>query len=174
MPDKNVTRTPDLLDRNFTAPAPNQRWLTHSTPDPARPSAGRLPPKRSASSHSCFNNPALQRPIESGQFTSVASAETLTLEGIAASIGSIGDACDNALVESTIGPFKNEAIRTNSPSRGGPLRRLDDVEWITMDRVDWYNQRRLPSRLGNAPPEEFESTYYAGLNMSPQPAMTSA
>jgi putative transposase len=73
------------------------------------------------------------------QRTSIHFAETLALEGIAASIGSIGDAYDNALAESTIGLFKNEAIRDHSPFRVGPLRTLDDVEWVTMAWVDWYN-----------------------------------
>lgn len=78
----------------------------------------------------------------------MACADTLVLEGIAASIGSIGDAYDSALAESTIGLFKNEAIRDDSPFRTGPLRRLEHVEWVTMAWVDWYSQHRLHSRLG--------------------------
>jgi hypothetical protein len=56
----------------------------------------------------------------------------LELEGVAASIGSISDAYDYALAESTIGLFKNEAIPNDSAFRNGPLRGLDDVEWATM------------------------------------------
>ncbi|MBF6303225.1 IS3 family transposase, partial [Nocardia amamiensis] len=52
----------------------------------------------------------MRRPIEPGQYTSIRFAETLAAEGIAASIGSIGDAYDNALAESTIGLFKTEAV----------------------------------------------------------------
>ena len=55
------------------------------------------------------------------QYTSIAFAEMLVLEGIAASIGSIGDAYDNALAETTIGLFKTEAIRRGSPFQTGPL-----------------------------------------------------
>ena len=98
------------------------------------------------------------------QYTSIHFAETLALEGVAASIGSIGDAYDNALAESTIGLFKNEAIRDDSPFRATPLRTLDDVEWVTIAWVDWYNTRRLHSTLGDRPPEEFEASYYADLN----------
>ena len=58
----------------------------------------------------------------------MAFAETLAMEGITASIGSIGDAYDNALAESTIGLFKNEAVRDGSPFRTGALRTIDDVE----------------------------------------------
>jgi transposase InsO family protein len=113
----------------------------------------------------------LHPPVESCQYTSIAFAETLVLEGIAASIGSVGDACDNALAETTIGLFKTEAISTSSPFRSGPLRTLDDVEYATMEWVDWYNNRRLHSGLDYVPPEEYESTYYAHLRAS-QPAMS--
>lgn len=104
----------------------------------------------------------------------MAFAETLAVEGIAASIGSIGDAYDNALAESTIGLFKNEAIRDGSPFRTGPLRTIDDVEWVTAGWVDWYNNRRLHSTLGNIPPEEYESAYYAGLTTPSHPVLAPA
>jgi putative transposase len=64
------------------------------------------------------------------------------LEGIATSIGSVGDAYDNALAETTIGLFKTEAIRRGSPFQTGPLRIIDDVEYATMEWVDWFNNRR--------------------------------
>ena len=108
------------------------------------------------------------------QYTSIHFAETLQLEGIAASIGSIGDAYDNALAESTIGLFKNEAIRDDSPFRNGPLKTLDEVEWVTMAWVDWYNSRRLHSTLGDVPPDEFEASYYAALKSQSQPEMEPA
>ncbi|CQD21957.1 integrase catalytic subunit [Mycobacterium europaeum] len=63
------------------------------------------------------------------------------LEGIAASIGSIGDAYDNALAETTIGLFKTEAVGRHSPFLTGPLKTIDDVEYVTMEWVDWYNNR---------------------------------
>lgn len=113
----------------------------------------------------------LQGPVEPRQYTSIAFAETLVLEGIAASIGSVGDAYDNALAETTIGLFKTEAIGAGSPFRPGPLRTLDDVEYPTMEWVDWYNNRRLHSVLDYIPPSEYESTYYAQLRAS-QPAMS--
>jgi putative transposase len=83
------------------------------------------------------------------------------LEGIAASIGSIGDAYDNALAETTIGLFKTEAVGPASPFRTGPLRTIDDVEYATMEWVDWYNNRRLHIQLNYIPPEEYEAAYYA-------------
>lgn len=116
----------------------------------------------------------LHPPVEPGQYTSIHFAETLQLEGIAASIGSIGDAYDNALAESTIGLFKTEAIRDDSPFRNGPLRTIDDVEWVTMAWVDWFNSSRLHTALGDIPPDEFETGYYAGLNSPSRPVMAPA
>jgi putative transposase len=95
------------------------------------------------------------------QYTSIAFAETLVLEGIAASIGSIGDAYDNALAETTIGLFKTEAVGRGSPFLAGPLRTIDDVECVTMEWVDWFNNRRLHSKLDYVQPEEHEVAYYA-------------
>lgn len=80
----------------------------------------------------------------------------LMLEGTAASIA---DACDNALAESTIGLFKNEVNRDNSRFRDGPLKGLDEVEWVTMAWVDWCNSRRLHSALGDVPPDGHEASY---------------
>ena len=69
-----------------------------------------------------------------------------------------GDAYDNALADSTIGLFKNEAIRDDNPFRNGPLKSLDDVEWVTMARVDWCNSRRLHSTPGDVPADEYEAS----------------
>ena len=99
--------------------------------------------------------------LEPGQYTSIAFAETLVLEGIAASIGSVGDAYDNALAESTIGLFKTEAVSKRSPFLSGPMKTIDDVEFATMGWVDWFNQRRLHSTLDYLTPDEFEEVYYS-------------
>lgn len=98
-------------------------------------------------------------------------AEPLVLAGIAASIGSIDDAYDNALVETAIGLFNAEAIGVGSPFRSCPLRTIDDVDYPTMEWVDWYNNRRVHSVLDYVPSEEYESTYYAHFQTS-QPAMS--
>jgi putative transposase len=77
-----------------------------------------------------------------------------------ASIGSVGDALDNALMESTIGLYKTELIKP-----GGPWRSLAQIEVATAEWVDWYNRVRLHSAIGYVPPAEYESTFYA----QPQP-----
>jgi putative transposase len=100
-------------------------------------------------------------------------AHWLVLEGIAASIGSVGDAHDNALAETTIGLFKTEAVGRGSPFLAAPLRTIDDVEYATMEWVDWYNNRRLHSQLDYVPPEEYEAAHYADIqarkSATPQP-----
>ncbi|GAB3128811.1 hypothetical protein GCM10027056_30250 [Glaciibacter psychrotolerans] len=98
------------------------------------------------------------------QYTSIRFTETVVLEGLVASIGSVGDAYDNAAAETVMGLYKNEAIAKNSPFMTGPLKTLADVEAVTFDWLDWYNNRRLHSSLGNMPPEEYERNYYAETN----------
>jgi len=83
------------------------------------------------------------------------------LAGLTPSIGTVGDAYDNALAETTIGLYKTECIRDGSPFRDGPLATLADVEQITSAWVYWYNTSRLMHRLGRRPPAEAEAEYYA-------------
>ena len=103
------------------------------------------------------------------QYTSLRYTERLALEGIQPSIGNIGDAFDNALMESINGLFKTECIRT-TVFNSGPWRNLADVEGATAGWVDWYNNQRLHSSLGYATPAEYEATHYAALNREQQPA----
>ncbi|WP_345300929.1 integrase core domain-containing protein, partial [Gordonia humi] len=123
----------------------------------------------SPSSYARSNNPVLQRPIERAQYTSSDLTGELALQRISASIGSIGDAYDNALVESVNGLYKTECIRTTI-FHPGPFKTLSDVEYATSEWVDWYNNRRLHSHLGHIPPIECEHSHYAALNPEPQPA----
>ena len=68
------------------------------------------------------------------QYLSMRYSDRLADAGIAPSVGSRGDAYDNALAESVIGLFKTEVIR-----RLGPWRNLDGVEFATLTWVDWFN-----------------------------------
>jgi transposase InsO family protein len=83
--------------------------------------------------------------------------ESLTLAGLAGSVGTVGDAYDNALAETTIGLYKAECVRDGSPFRGGPLRTAGDIEKITAAWVHWYNQERLMHRTGLRPPAEADA-----------------
>lgn len=90
------------------------------------------------------------------QYTSVKFTESLALQGPSASIGSVGDAYDNALAESIIGLFKTEVV-----NRHGPFKTLPEVEFALMEWVDWYNNARLHSRLDYLTPAEYEAAYYS-------------
>jgi transposase InsO family protein len=101
------------------------------------------------------------------QYVSIRYTARLAEAGVESSVGSVGDSYDNALAETIIGLFKTEVIRAKGPWRG-----LEDVEFATLTWVDWFNNRRLLSSIGDVPPAEFEAMYYeaqssaraAGLN----------
>ena len=93
------------------------------------------------------------------QNTAIRLTEHLALEGIAPSIGTVGDAYDNALMETMKALFKTECIRT-TVFRSGPLRTLVDVEFATDSWVVWYNNRRLHGTLGMLTPQELEMLHY--------------
>ena len=90
------------------------------------------------------------------QDVSIRYTERLAEAGIDPSVGSVGDSYDNALAETVIGLFKTEVIR-----RCGPWRSLEAVEFATLERVDWFNHRRLLEPIGNMPPAEAEQRYHA-------------
>ena len=106
----------------------------------------------------------LRPPVEPGQYTAIHYSETLMLEGLIPSIGTVGDALDNGLCETTIGLYKTECVREGSPFRTGPIRTLTDLENSTSAWVAWYNERRLMHRLRRRPPAEAEAEYYARLH----------
>ena len=60
-----------------------------------------------------------------------------------------------------IGLYKTEVIWTR-----GPWKTLDEVEYATLEWVDWFNHRRLLAPIGNVPPAEFEQMYYNEANRS--------
>ena len=93
-------------------------------------------------------------PLNNPQYTSIHFTETLMLAGLQPSIGTVGDALDNALAETTIGLYKTELI-----CHCGPWRGLEDVEYATLEYVDWFNHRRLHGELGMVPPAELEAAY---------------
>ena len=71
------------------------------------------------------------------------------------SVGSVGDSYDNALAETIIGLYKTEEIRPKAP-----WRNIEDVEFATASWVEWFNNRRLFTPIGDIPPVEFEDMYY--------------
>ena len=73
-----------------------------------------------------------------------------------------------------LGAFPRPVSPLGSPFRTGPLRTIDDVEWVTAGWIDWYNNRRLHSTLGDIPPEEYEAAYYADLTTPTHPVLAPA
>jgi putative transposase len=89
------------------------------------------------------------------QYLSIRYTDRLAEAGAIASVGSVGDSYDNALAETIIGLYKTELIR-----RHGPWKNLDQVEIATLEWVDWYNTRRLFGPLGDIPPAEYEQAHW--------------
>ena len=188
-------RAPDLLNRQFSAPAPNHSWVTDFTYVAtwggfvyvafaidlfSRMIVGwsisavkDTPFVEVCLTMALWRRDHAGRPVQPGlihhsdagsQYTSVRFSETVALEGLVASIGTVGDAYDNAAAETVMGMYKNEAIAKNSPFNSGPLKTLADVERLTFNWLDWYNNQRLHSALGYMPPAEYETNYYAVTN----------
>ncbi|MEM6372558.1 MAG: integrase core domain-containing protein, partial [Pseudomonadota bacterium] len=74
------------------------------------------------------------------------------------SVGSVGDSYDNALAETIIGLFKTEVI-----NRLGPWKSKDQVEWETLQWVDWFNKERLLGSLSYITPIKAEERYERAL-----------
>ena len=177
-------RPRDLVDRQFVATRPNQLWVSDFTYVATWGGfvfvafvidvfARRIVGWRvSASMRTDFVLDALEQAIHARghdaltglvhhsdqgvQYLSMRYTHRLADAGIAPSVGSRGDAYDNALAESVIGLFKTEVIQ-----RKGPWRSLEAVEFATLVWVDWFNNRRLLGPIGHIPPAEFEAQYYA-------------
>ncbi len=94
------------------------------------------------------------------QYLSIKYTERLADRGIEPSVGSVVESYDNALAETINGMFKVEVIH-----RRGPWRSFEAVEYAKLERVDWFNNRRLLEPIGNTPPVEAaaEAIIYATL-----------
>lgn len=181
--DETAPRPDDLVQRDFTASAPNRLWVADLTY--VRTWAGfvyvsfvfdvysRFIVGWQAASHlrTDLALDALEmalwrrRSDVSGlvhhsdrgvQYLSIRYTERLAEAGIEISVGSRGDSYDNAMAESVIGLYKAEVIRHEGPWKG-----LEQVEFATLEWADWFNNVRLLEPIGYVPPAEFEEAYYA-------------
>ncbi|HEY3022172.1 MAG TPA: IS3 family transposase [Actinomycetota bacterium] len=180
--DPTATPAPDLVDRDFTAPAPNRLWVA----DISRIRTGEGPlwlaSVRDAFSRRIVGWKASDRAdtelvlgaleyalwsrrIErqrlvfhsdhGGQYTAIRFTQRLVDAGIAASMGSVGDSFDNALAENFFSTLKVERVyRTTYRTR--EEAELDLVRFID----GWYNPRRIQRELGWLSPDEYEEAYY--------------
>jgi putative transposase len=90
------------------------------------------------------------------QYTSIAFTQRLVDEGVDPSVGSVGDAYDNALAESQIGLYKSELIRPY-----GPWRDRDHVELDTLEWVHWFNTQRPHESIDDLTPIQVEQLHYS-------------
>ena len=95
----------------------------------------------------------MRGPVESAQYTSIDYTQTLADHGVLASVGSVGDAYDNALAESFVDSFKTELIA----DRVWPTR--SQLELALVEYLGWFNSARLHQALGDVPPAEFEALH---------------
>jgi putative transposase len=185
IPGDEAERPKDLVDRRFSAGAPNRLWVADLTY--VRTWTGFVYVafitdvysrmivgwQASRSLRSDLALDALEQAIwaRSGrghrldelvhhsdrgvQYLAIRYTERLAETGAVNSVGSKGDSYDNALAETIIGLYKAELVRNRGPWRG-----LDDIEYATLEWVDWFNHRRLFEAHGQIPPAEYEENYY--------------
>ena len=87
------------------------------------------------------------------QYLSNDYSQALDDHGVLASIGSVGDAYDNALAESFVDSFKTELIRDRV------WRTRSQLELAIVEYVAWFNNERLHTSLGGVPPAEYEEEH---------------
>jgi len=177
-----VQRPADLVERVFSAPAPNRLWVADLTYVWTRSgfvyaafivdafSRAIVGWRVSASLRADLALDALEMALHARggtltglvhhsdrgvQYLAIRYTERLAEAGAATSVGSRGDSYDNALAESVIGLFKAELI-----ARQGPWRTIEQVELATARWVAWWNRERLHGACGNLPPAEFEAAYW--------------
>ena len=182
--DPEVKRRPDLVQRNFTAKGPNRLWVgdftylrcwegvlffafildvfsrmivgwqlagnmrTDLVLDALRMALGTRQPGADFQ---------LVTHTDAGsQYTSEDYTQELSDAKVLASVGTVGDAYDNAMAESFVDTYKTELIADRV------WRTRAQLELATVEWVGWYNHDRLHESLGDVPPIEFEAA--AALN----------
>jgi putative transposase len=180
-PDPVAQRRPDLVQRDFTASAPNRLWVgditylrcwqgvvffafildaysrrvvgwqfaghmrTELVLDALRMAIHQRGPGADVE--------LVAHTDRGSQYTSIAYTDTLAEAGIQASVGSVGDAYDNALAESFVDSFKTELIADRV------WRSRSQLELAIVEYVAWFNTSRLHESLDDLPPTEFEALH---------------
>jgi putative transposase len=182
-PAPTADRPADLVERDFTAPAPNRLWvadLTYvatwagfayvafvidafsrmivgwrvATSLRAELALDALEMAVWARQDAALDG-LVHHSDRGAQYLAIRYTERLAAEGAVASVGSKGDSYDNALAEAVNGLYKAELI-----GRRGPWRGAEQVELATLEWVTWWNERRLHGAVGDIPPAEYEAIYY--------------
>jgi transposase InsO family protein len=181
--DPGALRPPDLVERDFTATGPDQLWVadftylrcwegvvffsfvldvysrkvvgwqfsTNMRTDLVLDALRMALTRRQAGA----DVQLIHHSDAGSQYTSFDVGQVLEDHGVLQSIGSVGDAYDNALAESFVDTFKTELIADRVWRTRSQLE-LAIVEWVA-----WFNDDRLHESLGDIPPAEFEALYAA-------------
>jgi putative transposase len=200
--DPTAPLSPDLVERDFTAAAPNRLWVTDLTMISTGEGPLWLSAIRDAFSRrvvawetsaradadlvlTTLEYALASREVEPGtlvhhadhgcQYTSVKLTTRLLRAGVQASMGSVGDSYDNALAENLWILIKTECIR------GRVFTTRAEANLALFEYIDgFYNSRRIQKRLGYLSPIEFEEKHYADqataerTNLKPRhPSLTS-
>jgi len=191
--NRNHTAAPDLLRRDFTATAPNHKWVADLTRIPTVEGVLWLASVRDAFSNkvvgwdcgprattelvlSALDYALWSREVRAGQlichsdkgcqYTSLRFTQRLVDAGVAPSTGSVGDSYDNALAENLWSTLKVELIywpATTFTTRA-------EAQSALLRYIDgWYNHRRIQAGLNGLSPEQYEATWHAQQH-HPQPA----
>ena len=188
-PDPLAHRRPDLVERDFTATEPDRLWVAdltylrcwqgllffafvidafsrrivgwqlapHMRTDLVLDALGMALAVRARGA-----DVALVHHSDRGsQYTSIDYTQELTDHGVLASVGSVGDAYDNAMAESFVDSFKTELIADRV------WRTRNQLELAVVSYVSWFNSDRLHASLGDIPPAEFEAAHAAASLHSP-------
>jgi putative transposase len=181
IPDATAARRPDLVGREFTAPSPDRLWVAdftylrcwegllffafvidvysrrvigwqlagHMRTDLVLDALRMALSRRQAGA-----DVELVHHSDAGsQYTSHTFTQVLDDHGVLGSIGSVGDALDNALAESFVDSFKTELIADRV------WRTRSQLELAVVEYVGWFNHSRLHQALGDIPPVEFEQRH---------------
>ena len=184
--DPKADRRPDLVNRDFTASAPDRLWVgdftylrcwegrlffsfvidvfsrrivgwqlashmrTDLVLDALRMALGTRAPGADFT--------LITHSDAGSQYTSYDYAQVIDDHGVLASVGSVGDAFDNAMAESFVDTFKTELIKDRV------WQTRTQLELAILEYVDWFNNRRLHQSLGDIPPVEFEQLHAAATD----------
>jgi transposase InsO family protein len=180
VPDETVVeRARDLLQRDFSAAAPDEKWVAdltyirtwngfvylafildcYSRMIVGWQLARHMRAELVVDALEMANG--LRRPAEGliahsdrgSQYTSVTYTERLDELAIAPSVGSKGDAYDNAMAEAWVATFKSELVD------GRTFPSYEHAEHETLSWIGFYNNERLHESLGDIPPVEYEEAY---------------
>lgn len=188
--DPKATAAADLVGRNFTADRPDALWMGDFTELVTGEGVLYVSALLDGCSRACVGwsmradrtaelvtgalGMAVQRrgpaaglvhhSDHGSQYTSLAFTARLAEVGGVASMGSVGDALDNAAWESFFGTLKLELLADGRVFATRAEARMAVFEWIEC----WYNPRRRHSTLGNLAPLEYEQVFYSNNQSHPE------